>query len=222
MENNVTLAIFDLDNTLLNGDSDHAWGEFMCQKGLVDVDSYREGNDEFHRQYDQGCMNIYEYLEFALAALAAHPKAELDQWHKVFMDEVIIPIILPQGVELVKKHRDAGHHLMMITATNRFVTGPIAEYLGMDTLIATDAEMKDGEFTGKVEGLPSYQDGKVTRLQQWVEENGESFEGSYFYSDSQNDLPLLKQVSYPYAVNPDATLTEYANTHGWPILDLRQ
>lgn len=217
----MTLAIFDLDNTLLGGDSDHAWGEFMCQVGMVDVDSYRQGNDEFHRQYERGEMNIYAYLEFALAPLAAYSQDELKQWHQKFMAEVIKPIILPKGLDIIKKHRDAGHHLMMITATNQFVTSPIAEHLGMDTLIATNAEMIDGRYTGKPEGIPSYQDGKVTRLNDWLKEHNESLAGSYFYSDSQNDLPLLNQVENPIAVNPDPVLTEYAEQNGWPILDLR-
>ena len=215
------LAIFDLDNTLLNGDSDHAWGEFLCRKGVVDAEEYRKANDYFYEQYKSGSMNIFEFLEFALRPLAANSNETLAEWHAEFMQEVIQPMMLPKAAALLQKHRDAGEHLMIITATNRFVTGPIAEQLGVDTIIATDPEMVNGNYTGKVAGTPCFQAGKVERLNTWLAENGATLEGSSFYSDSINDLPLLEKVDYPVAVNPDEKLTTEANRRGWPILDLR-
>ena len=215
------LAIFDLDNTLLNGDSDHAWGEFLCRKGVVDAEEYRKANDYFYEQYKSGSMNIFEFLEFALRPLAANSNETLAEWHAEFMQEVIQPMMLPKAAALLQKHRDAGEHLMIITATNRFVTGPIAEQLGVDTIIATDPEMVNGNYTGKVAGTPCFQAGKVERLNTWLAENGATLEGSSFYSDSINDLPLLEKVDYPVAVNPDEKLTAEANRRGWPILDLR-
>ncbi len=215
------LAIFDLDNTLLNGDSDHAWGEFLCRKGVVDAEEYRKANDYFYEQYKSGSMNIFEFLEFALRPLAANSNETLAEWHAEFMQEVIQPMMLPKAAALLQKHRDAGEHLMIITATNRFVTGPIAEQLGVDTIIATDPEMVNGNYTGKVAGTPCFQAGKVERLNTWLADNGATLEGSSFYSDSINDLPLLEKVDYPVAVNPDEKLTAEANRRGWPILDLR-
>ena len=215
------LAIFDLDNTLLNGDSDHAWGEFLCRKGVVDAEEYRKANDYFYEQYKSGSMNIFEFLEFALRPLAANSNETLAEWHAEFMRDVIQPMMLPKAAALLQKHRDAGEHLMIITATNRFVTGPIAEQLGVDTIIATDPEMVNGNYTGKVAGTPCFQAGKVERLNTWLAENGATLEGSSFYSDSINDLPLLEKVDYPVAVNPDENLTAEATRRGWPILDLR-
>lgn len=215
------LAIFDLDNTLLNGDSDHAWGEFLCSKGVVDAEEYRKANDYFYEQYKSGSMNIFEFLEFALRPLAANSNETLAEWHAEFMQEVIQPMMLPKAATLLQKHRDAGEHLMIITATNRFVTGPIAEQLGVDTIIATDPEIVNGNYTGKVAGTPCFQAGKVERLNTWLADNGATLEGSSFYSDSINDLPLLEKVDYPVAVNPDEKLTAEANRRGWPILDLR-
>ena len=215
------LAIFDLDNTLLNGDSDHAWGEFLCRKGVVDAEEYRKANDYFYEQYKSGSMNIFEFLEFALRPLAANSNETLAEWHAEFMQDVIQPMMLPKAAALLQKHRDAGEHLMIITATNRFVTGPIAEQLGVDTIIATDPEMVNGNYTGKVAGTPCFQAGKVERLNTWLADNGATLEGSSFYSDSINDLPLLEKVDYPVAVNPDEKLTAEANRRGWPILDLR-
>ena len=215
------LAIFDLDNTLLNGDSDHAWGEFLCRKGVVDAEEYRKANDYFYEQYKSGSMNIFEFLEFALRPLAANSNETLAQWHAEFMQDVIEPMMLPKAAELLRKHREAGERLMIITATNRFVTGPIAEQLGVDTIIATDPEMVNGKYTGKVAGTPCFQAGKVERLNTWLAENGATLAGSSFYSDSINDLPLLEKVDHPVAVNPDEKLTAVATQRGWPILDLR-
>lgn len=217
----MNLAIFDLDNTLIAGDSDHAWGEFLCEKGLVDTDAYRQGNDYFYEQYKQGTLDIYEFLEFALKPLSEHSLSSLNGLHNEFMQEKVLPMMLPKAKELLDNHRAQGDFLLIITATNRFVTGPIAEALGVDDIIATEPEKLNGAYTGKVEGTPCFQSGKVERLNAWLENNDYSLEGSYFYSDSQNDLPLLELVSNPIAVNPDETLETIANEHLWPVLDLR-
>jgi HAD superfamily hydrolase (TIGR01490 family) len=217
----LSLAIFDLDNTLLGGDSDHAWGEFLCEKGIVDSDEYRRANDYFYDQYKNGGLDIYEFLDFALRPLATLNKEKLNTLHQQFMAEKIEPIILPKALELLKNHRERGDYLLIITATNHFVTGPIANRLGVDAIIATDPEMIDGNYTGKVTGIPCFQEGKVTRLNDWLSANPYTLEDSYFYSDSHNDLPLLQLVTNPIAVNPDETLEAHANEHLWPVLDLR-
>lgn len=217
----MSLAIFDLDNTLLGGDSDHAWGEFLCEKGIVDSDEYSRANDYFYEQYKNGGLDIFEFLEFALKPLAQLDREQLNELHNQFMQEKIAPIMLPKAKELLENHRKQGDYLLIITATNRFVTGPIADALGVDEIIATDPEEVDGQYTGKVAGIPCFQDGKVTRLNAWLESNEHSLEESYFYSDSHNDLPLLERVTYPVAVNPDETLEAHANEKLWPVLDLR-
>lgn len=215
------LAIFDLDNTLLAGDSDHAWGEFLCRKGLVDESEYRAANDRFYKLYQQGKLDIYEFLNFSLKPLADNSLEQLTQWHLEFMRTVVEPMMLPAALALLQKHRDAGDHLMIITATNRFVTGPIAERLGVDTLIATEAEFNGEGYTGRSVDTPCFQDGKVVRLNRWLNENSESLKGSSFYSDSINDLHLLEEVDFPVAVNPDERLSAIAKERDWPILDLR-
>lgn len=217
----MSLAIFDLDNTLINGDSDHAWGEFLCEKGIVDKEEYGRANDYFYQQYVNGGLDINEFLEFALRPLAQMPKAELDALHEQFMQDKIAAMMLPKAKELLANHKAAGDCLLIITATNRFVTEPIAKALAVDEMLATEAEMIDGEYTGKVTDTPCFQEGKVTRLQQWLKNNDFDLEGSYFYSDSHNDLPLLKIVDNPVAVNPDETLEQYAAEQLWPVLDLR-
>lgn len=217
----MSLAIFDLDNTLLAGDSDHAWGQFLVDKGIVDATHYQQANDHFYRQYQEGELDIFEYLAFALEPLAKHDKAQLDQWHQLFMAEYIHPIILEQGRELLEKHRQQGDYLLIITATNRFVTEPIARELGVDHILATEPEWRDGAYTGKVAGTPCFQHGKVERLDTWLTENNQTLENSYFYSDSHNDLPLLEQVTHPVAVDPDPALQNRAEQEGWPVISLR-
>lgn len=217
----MSLAIFDLDNTLIAGDSDHAWGEFLCEKGIVDSEEYRKANDYFYEQYKNGGLDIHEFLEFALRPLAQLDKDKLGQLHREFMQCKIEPMMLTKAKELLDNHRAQGDYLLIITATNHFVTGPIAEKLGVDEIIATDPEEVDGQYTGKVAGTPCFQEGKVTRLNEWLENNTHELEGSYFYSDSHNDLPLLELVSHPVAVNPDETLEQHANDKLWPVLDLR-
>lgn len=217
----MSLAIFDLDNTLLGGDSDHAWGEFLCEKGIVDSDEYRRANDYFYEQYKNGGLDIYEFLDFALRPLTKLDTTQLNTLHQQFMAEKIEPIILPKALELLKNHKARGDYLLIITATNHFVTGPIAKRLGVDAIIATDPEVIDGQYTGKVAGTPCFQAGKVTRLHEWLSTSPHSLDNSYFYSDSHNDLPLLELVTNPIAVNPDKILEAHANEHLWPVLDLR-
>jgi len=216
----VSLAIFDLDHTLIGGDSDHAWGEFLCRQGVVDAAEYRAANDRFYEEYLRGEMDIHQFLNFALNPLAQHSPQQLDLWHAQFMQECIEPIILPKAEALLQQHRERGDFLLIITATNRFVTAPIARRLGVDDLIATDPEMIEGRFTGRVEGIPCFQEGKVKRLEQWLHQTGRSLEGSWFYSDSNNDLPLLETVDNPVATNPDEQLHAIASERGWPILQL--
>jgi HAD superfamily hydrolase (TIGR01490 family) len=217
----VRLAIFDLDNTLLNGDSDHAWGEFLCRRGIVDEAEYRAANDRFYQQYQQGTLDIHEFLNFALRPLANHTDEQLAAWHAEFMHSCIEPMMLPQAQALLEEHRARGDYLLIITATNSFVTAPIAERLGVDALLATEPERIGDRFTGRVAGTPCFQGGKVKRLEAWLGETGYSLEGSSFYSDSHNDLPLLEQVDHPVAVNPDSALERVARERNWPILDLR-
>ena len=218
----MTLAIFDLDNTLLAGDSDHLWGEFLVERGIVDARAYREANDRFYRDYQAGNLNIHEYLDFALDLLRRHPPEQLEQWRREFLDTRIEPIILPAGRDLLDRHRRRGDHLMIITATNDFITAPIAERLEVGTLLATLVERRDGHYTGKATGVPCYREGKVRRLGQWLEETGESLSGGWFYSDSHNDIPLLERVDNPVAVDPDPLLEETARKRGWHIMSLRE
>jgi len=217
----VTLAIFDLDNTLLGGDSDYLWGKFLVERGLVDADHYERENQRFYDEYKAGTLDIYEYQRFSLAPLAANDPATLQRWHRDFMESCIRPIMLPKARALLQHHRDQGHRLLIITATNSFVTAPIAAEFGVEVLLATDPECVDGRYTGEVCGIPCFQDGKVKRLTQWLEENGENLADSWFYSDSHNDLPLLELVTHPVAVDPDETLAEHARLKGWDIISLR-
>ena len=217
----MALAIFDLDNTLISGDSDHGWGQFLVEQGLVDAQLFKEKNDYYLEQYQVGQLDILEYLEFSLQALTLFPTEKLFQLRTQFVEEKIVPIITQKSLDLLQKHRDAGDYLLIITATNLFVTEPIAERLGVDDIIATNPEVINGQYTGKISGIPSFQDGKVKRLATWLQQNTLSLQGSYFYSDSHNDLPLLKQVDYPVAVDADETLSAYAQQNGWPIISLR-
>ena len=217
----MTLAIFDLDGTLLSGDSDYTWGQFLVEKGLVDTQTYKDANDKFFLQYQAGNLDIQEYLAFSLAPLTQFSSTELIELHRVFMEEKIQPMMLKKAADLLQYHKEQGHFLLMITATNQFVTGPIGEALGMDHIIAPVPEILDGHYTGKTVGVPSFQEGKVTRLNDWLEGTGHSMEGSYFYSDSRNDLPLLELVSHPVAVDADKTLAKIAEEREWPHISLR-
>lgn len=215
------LALFDLDNTLLAGDSDHAWGEFLCQRGIVDAETYRARNDAFYQDYLAGELDVLAYQNFCQELLGRSEIAQLQQWQAEFMRDHIEPIVLVKGEALVRQHHEAGDRVVIITATNRFITGPIAARLGVDTLLATECEMFDGRYTGRLTDVPCFQEGKVTRIERWLAESGQSLEGAYFYSDSRNDLPLLERVSHPVAVDPDATLRQIAEQRGWDIISLR-
>ena len=217
----VSLAIFDLDNTLISIDSDHAWGEFLLEQGAVDPVAYREANDRFMADYQAGTLDMAEFLAVALKPLVDNTPEQLAAWHQQFMASKIEPHILPKGEELLARHRTRGDTLLIITATNRFITAPIAERLGVDHLIAVEPERIDGRYTGRVQGVPSYREGKVTRLQQWLAEQELTMEGAWFYSDSHNDLPLLEEVDHPVAVDPDDTLRETADERGWKVISLR-
>jgi len=217
----VRLALFDLDNTLLGGDSDHAWGDYLCERGILDGDAYKSRNDEFYQDYLAGRLNITDYLNFSLEILGRTEMAQLEQWHREFMRDCVEPIILAKGEALLAEHRAAGDKLVIITATNRFVTGPIAARLGVETLLATECEMENGRYTGRTTDVPCFRDGKVTRLERWLAETGLSLEGASFYSDSLNDLPLLERVTRPVAVDPDPKLRAEAERRGWPVISLR-
>lgn len=218
----MTLAIFDLDNTLIGGDSDHAWGEFLVSEGLVNAQAYAQANDEFYQDYLNGDLDIKRYLAFALKPLSQHPPEVLYSLRERFMDQHIQPMMLNRATQLLDDHRSQGHTLLIITASNRFVTQPIADQLDIEHLIATEPEMINGYYTGKVAGTPSFQEGKVKRLENWLGEHGLSAEGAWFYSDSHNDLALLERVSHPVAVDPDDKLAAQAKARGWPVISLRE
>jgi HAD superfamily hydrolase (TIGR01490 family) len=215
------LAIFDLDNTLIAGDSDHAWGEFLVASGLVDSTWYKAQNDKFYADYCAGQLDIIAYSEFVFGFLAQHEMDYLQKLHQQFMVQVIQPLMLPKAQALIEKHRVAGDYLLIITATNRFITQPIGEALGVSEVLATEPEFENNRYTGKVAGVPCYKEGKITRYQAWLATKNMCFEQVYFYSDSHNDLPLLTVVDTPIAVDPDDTLKRYAEQHNWPVLSLR-
>ena len=217
----MSLAIFDLDNTLLSIDSDHAWGEFLLEQGAVDPVAYREANERFMADYNAGTLDMAAFLEMALKPLADNTPEQLAAWHQQFMVSKIEPSILPKAEELLARHRTKGDTLLIITATNRFITAPIAERLGVDHLIAVNPEVEQGRYTGRVSGTLSYREGKVTRLEKWLEDQDLTMEGAWFYSDSHNDLPLLEIVEHPVAVDPDDTLRDVAEERQWRIMTLR-
>lgn len=217
----MSLAIFDLDNTLIAGDSDHAWGEFLVEKGIVDAQVYKTANDRFYQNYLDGSLDIMEYLSFSLRPLAQHSLAQLQAWHRQFMLEKIQPIMLDKANEKLAWHKAQGDFILIITATNRFVTEPIAEHLGVHELIAIEPEMVNGRYTGQVAGIPSFKEGKVIRLQNWLQDKDFDLAETYFYSDSHNDLPLLRLVGKPIAVDPDETLKAEAEQQAWPIISFR-
>lgn len=216
----MALAIFDLDNTLLAGDSDYLWGAFLCDIGVVDRATYEERNDHYFQLYKQGQLDIMEFLRFSLRPLSLYPLQQLQQWRRQFMQRCIEPLVTTAALALVDRHRRQDDTLMIITATNSFVTAPIAERFGITHLIATEPRMLDGRYTGDVEGEPSYREGKVHRLQDWLQQHRETLDGSWFYSDSHNDLPLLELVEHPVAVGPDEILARRARERRWPIIKL--
>lgn len=218
------LALFDLDHTLLPIDSDYEWGQFLVRTGAVDPVAFKNANDAFFAQYQAGTLDPVEYLEFALGTLARFPRPQLDAMHARFMREVIEPALLPQARRLLKEHQDAGDLVCIITATNRFVTAPIAKALGVEHLIAAEPEEDEhGNLTGKLLGTPTSGPGKVTHTHAWLEKIGTPLHGfgrSHFYSDSHNDIPLLSVVTHPVATNPNAALSAHATSLGWPLLQL--
>ncbi len=218
------LALFDLDHTLLPIDSDYEWGQFLVRIGAVDPVAFKAANDAFFAQYQAGTLDPVQYLEFALGTLARFPRAQLDAMHQRFMDEVITPAILPAARDLLQRHQDAGDLVCIITATNRFVTAPIAKALGVEHLIAAvPEEDEQGNLTGKLLGVPTSGPGKVTHTHAWLEQIGTPLAGfgsSHFYSDSHNDIPLLSVVTHPVATNPNAALASHAASLGWPLLHL--
>ncbi len=216
------LALFDLDNTLLDGDSDYAWAQFLIEEGVLHREEYETRNEWFYERYKDGTLDISEFLRFQLAPIARRPRAQLDAWHADFMQRKIRPMILPAAIDLVARHADA--LIAIVTATNRFITAPIAAELGIAHLIATDVEEgADGVFTGRPRGTPSFREGKIRRVEEWLDGFGRRLEDyeSWFYSDSLNDLPLLERVRHPVAVDPDATLRSIAIERGWPVISLR-
>ena len=220
----MNLALFDLDNTLLAGDSDFEWAQFLISRGVLDRELHEAKNSQFYEQYKAGTLDIHEFLDFQLKPLARHTRAELDAWHADFMATRIRPMMTAAAKSLVQKHLEAGDLCAVVTATNSFVTGPIAREFGIPHLIATVPAQADGRFTGKPRGTPSFREGKILRVEAWLESLGlcwQSFQHSFFYSDSHNDLPLLLKVTHPVAVDPDDTLRAHAGQAGWPIHSLR-
>jgi HAD superfamily hydrolase (TIGR01490 family) len=217
----VTLAIFDLDNTLIGDDSDHLWGQFACDQGLVDSADFAARSDRFYAEYQAGILDIDSYLRLALSTVQGRSTADVDALHRDFMRDWIMPVMLPRAAELIADHRRRGHELLIITATSRFITAPIVAELGVANLIACEAQILHGKYTGEPTGIPSYQAGKVTRLRQWLDDRKTTLRGAWFYSDSHNDLPLLELVDHPVAVDPDATLRARATERGWPVISLR-
>ncbi len=219
-----TLALFDLDNTLIAGDSDHAWGEFLIEKGMVDAEEHRKQNDQFYADYCKGTLDIFAYQRFALSAIAGKKPEDLQELHDEYVQRMIQPMLLDSARDLLDEHRRLGHYLLVITATNDFVARPIAKMLGADDMMGCTAAIENGVYTGDIEGIPCFQEGKVKRLEQWIAEQTTppSMAGSYFYSDSHNDLPLLKSVDHPVAVDADEKLSRHASRENWKRISLRQ
>lgn len=217
----VTLAIFDLDNTLIGDDSDHLWGQFACEQGLVDSADFAERSDRFYADYKAGVLDIDAYLRLAQSTVRGRSLDQVDALHREFMRTWITPILLPKAADLIADHRRRGHELLVITATSGFITAPIVAALGVDNLIACEAQVVDGVYTGEPIGIPSYHAGKVTRLRQWLDGRDSTLDGAWFYSDSHNDLPLLELVDNPVAVDPNDTLRARAVERGWPVISLR-
>tara|TARA_B100000902_G_scaffold39746_1_gene47293 strand:+ start:395 stop:1057 length:663 start_codon:yes stop_codon:yes gene_type:complete len=220
----LNLTIFDLDNTLLDGDSDYNWGLFLIKEGLVDQKTHESSNKQFYDDYNSGKLNIYEFVEFQFKFFRDNPRILLDKLLKRYIDEIAKPMITKKARDLVSKHRVKGDRLLIITATNSYITKPIGKLFDIDDLIGTDPEEINGEFTGKVKGIPSFKEGKIERLNLWLKQKKlafNDFDQISFYSDSQNDLPLLRLVSNPIAVNPDEVLEKEAIKNNWPIIILR-
>ena len=218
----MSLAIFDLDNTLIGGDSDYLWGEFLCDEGIIsDRQSFEKKNDYFYQQYELGSLDIYAWAEFSFEILSHYSINELEAFHLKFMAQKIEPILLEKAQDCINSHKENGDTVLVITASNTFVTAPIVKRYGINHLLATEPEIVSGRYTGKVTGIPCFKSGKIENLMPWLERNGESLKDSTFYSDSHNDLPLLELVDNPVAVNADKILAKIAQTNGWDILNWR-
>jgi HAD superfamily hydrolase (TIGR01490 family) len=217
----VSLAIFDLDNTLIADDSDYLWGQFLVDQGIVDKNHYESANAKFYDDYKQGTLDIVEFLRFSLQPLADNNPEQLYQWRAQFIEETIRPLMLESARQLIDKHKSRGDTLLVITATNRFVTEPIVNLYGIENLLATTPEFIDGRYTGGFNGTPCFREGKVKLLEAWLKNSTETMQDSWFYSDSHNDLPLLQLVDNPVAVDPDEKLADYAKASNWPIISLR-
>ncbi|PCJ28208.1 MAG: HAD-IB family hydrolase [SAR86 cluster bacterium] len=217
------LALFDLDNTLLAGDSDHAWGEFLINRNLVNEDKHRQENDYFYEQYKQGKLDIHGYVKFTLTPILQMNATERDRLHQEFMKDAIAPLVLDSAQSLVARHKSAGDFCIIISATNEFITTPIAKEFQVDHLISTELEINNGSYTGNISGTPCYQAGKVEKLQRWLDSRNDDMRISeaVFYSDSINDLPLLEQVATPVVVDPDDQLRDKAQNLNWEIISLR-
>lgn len=218
------LSLFDLDNTLLDGDSDYAWAQYLIEAGVLDAATYEAQNERFYRDYQLGRLDIHAFLDFQLAPLARFPTAQLHAWRDDFLQRKIRPLVLPAALALVRERVARGDCVAIVTATNAFITRPIADLFGVEHLLATEPEQIDGRYTGKVVGEPCFQAGKVLRLESWLKGQGtglDQYSSSWFFSDSRNDLPLLRAVTRPVAVRPDPALRELAESEGWPILCLR-
>jgi HAD superfamily hydrolase (TIGR01490 family) len=218
----MNLAIFDLDNTLLAGDSDYLWGQFLVDQKLVDGETYARENLRFYNEYLAGTLDINEFAEFSMAPLARHPRTQMEALREAFVDRSIRPCIARGAEALLEKHRSAGDTLLITTATNRFITAPIAALLGVPHLLATEPEIVDGRYTGRIApGGANFQAGKVLKLQDWIAAQPQTFDSSFGYSDSHNDLPLLRFVDFAHAVDPDPRLKAEAERNRWPVLSLR-
>ena len=217
----MALALFDLDETLLAGDSDYEWGLHLVSLGRVDGEFYEKENERFYKEYLAGKLDVHEFLNFALKPLAENSFDELSKWREEFIEKRIRPIIKDKAYDLIAQHRDAGDYLVLVTATNRFITEPLKDIFKIDTLIATEPEMQNGKFTGEVEGTPCFGTGKAKRVMQWLKSGTHTLEGSYFYTDSRNDIPLLELVDHPIVVDADEELTAYAIKSNWKRLSLK-
>lgn len=215
------LAIFDLDHTLLVGDSDFLWGQFLCERGIVDADVYARENLAFYEAYKAGTLDIHAFCAFSFKPLTEHPRAQLEAWRAEFVRDKVEPVIARQAPGLIAAHRASGDYTLITTATNSFITAPVAQRLGVDALIATDPEQVDGRFTGRVAGTPNFQHGKVIRLSEWRDQQTQKFSHLTFYSDSHNDLPLLEAADVAVAIDPDPVLAAEARQRGWLIRSLR-
>lgn len=215
------LALFDLDNTLIAGDSDYLWGCFLVEQGIVDGKLYESENQRFYDLYKIGKLDIHEFHRFQLKILTQHSMETLEQWRSRYIEEKITPVLLTKAEALIEQHRQQQDTLVVITATNRFITGPIAELYNIQHLLATEPEIINGRYSGAITGVPCFQDGKVEQLESWLETRQLTLDDSWFYSDSHNDLPLLNRVSHPVAVDPDEILKQHADEHDWPVISLR-